>query len=168
MLFQESQSSEREKEVRDYEYVPEPKRLKVQEKLQAKTNSFGEYIGKELENVESFQRHVAEKLISEVLFLARTGNLTFDTKIERPKFVLSQQPLSVDSDSHPTSVFVHSSAVPQYILPVPRIVATSSILPSDLKPPSDGKPPSVPQAAKEAVLSPSLINFEIKDELLSD
>ncbi|XP_063390805.1 uncharacterized protein LOC134676373 isoform X3 [Cydia fagiglandana] len=47
-------------------------------------NYFGVYVGEQLEQVSSFQRTVAEKLISEVLFLAKTENLTYDSKIETP------------------------------------------------------------------------------------
>ncbi|XP_063632463.1 uncharacterized protein LOC134803592 [Cydia splendana] len=56
----------------------------VEQKSKA-PNYFGVYVGEQLEQVSSFQRTVAEKLISEVLFLAKTENLSYDSKIETPK-----------------------------------------------------------------------------------
>ncbi|XP_063633821.1 mucin-2-like [Cydia splendana] len=46
------------------------------------TNPFGIYVGDTLEQISSDQREIAEKLISDVLFLARRNNLTTDSKIE--------------------------------------------------------------------------------------
>ncbi|XP_063543573.1 uncharacterized protein LOC134751976 isoform X3 [Cydia strobilella] len=65
----------------------EPKYQEQVENVEQKAkqpNYFGVYVGEQLEQVSSFQRTVAEKLISEVLFLAKTKNLSYDSKIETP------------------------------------------------------------------------------------
>lgn len=51
-------------------------------------SAFGNYVGQKIEEIAlGQQRDLAEKLISENLFLAKTNCLTFDTKIEvRPPF----------------------------------------------------------------------------------
>ncbi|XP_030030301.2 uncharacterized protein LOC115447411 [Manduca sexta] len=50
-----------------------------------KHNPFGLYVGEQLTQVSKFQRHVAEKLISEIIFLGRTRKLSIDSKIEISK-----------------------------------------------------------------------------------
>lgn len=47
-------------------------------------NSFGIYVGQKIEEIPSGQRDIAEKLISDVIFLAKTNNLRFDSRIETP------------------------------------------------------------------------------------
>ncbi|XP_063371395.1 uncharacterized protein LOC134659649 [Cydia amplana] len=59
----------------------EPKHVEPKAK---EPNYFGVYVGEQLEQVSLFQRTVAEKLISEVLFLAKTENLSYESKIETP------------------------------------------------------------------------------------
>ncbi|CAF4889519.1 unnamed protein product [Pieris macdunnoughi] len=51
----------------------------------AETNAFGVYVGKKIDEIPlGQQRDLAEKLISDILFLAKTNNLTFNTRIENP------------------------------------------------------------------------------------
>lgn len=47
-----------------------------------KTNSFVVYVGEQLDSMSTSQRQVAEKLISDVIFLGKTGNLNFDSRVE--------------------------------------------------------------------------------------
>ncbi|CAG4965784.1 unnamed protein product, partial [Parnassius apollo] len=68
------------------------------------TNAFGVYVGKKMEQIPvGQQRDLAEKLISEVIFLAKTNNLTFDTRIEIPSSTNQYS-----SHNSVQSYFVHS------------------------------------------------------------
>ncbi|CAG4982063.1 unnamed protein product [Parnassius apollo] len=86
---------------------------------QKEINSFGLYVGEQLDQVETFQRQVAEKLISDVLFLAKTGNLNFDSRIETkrsrnfPIFQMSSSPQYTRLSPSPN--YIQSSSSPYHI-----------------------------------------------------
>lgn len=93
-------------------------------------HAFGVYVGKKMEEIlVDQQRDLAEKLISEIMFLAKTNNLTFDTRVEIPsrrrlhdfsshntaQSYFVQSPPSTSSNSYeyiqtesPTSPFPHT------------------------------------------------------------
>ncbi|XP_061725760.1 uncharacterized protein LOC133531513 isoform X3 [Cydia pomonella] len=95
----------------------EPKYPESVKNLEQKTkepNYFGVYVGEQLEQVSKFQRTVAEKLISEVLFLAKTENLSYDSKIEtsskrdssdglEPEYVMISSPRMVEEQEEKDS-----------------------------------------------------------------
>ncbi|XP_037295769.1 uncharacterized protein LOC115455511 isoform X1 [Manduca sexta] len=62
------------------------KLLNVVEKILEQTkdplNPFGVYVGEQLLEMNNFQRQVAEKLISDVIFLAKSEALGFDSKVK--------------------------------------------------------------------------------------
>lgn len=82
----------------------------------SKSNSFGVYVGEELEKLNTFQRQIAEKLISEVLFLGKTENLDLNSKIETPtgcgpSRLSSQTPSS--QHISPSAQLIRSSTTPR-------------------------------------------------------
>ncbi|XP_063836632.1 uncharacterized protein LOC135085761 isoform X1 [Ostrinia nubilalis] len=87
---QVKQSQENELEKQKQYYTEELKRslqkgdLTIRETRSLDTNPFAVYVGKQLDEMTPFQRKVAEKVISEVLFLGKTESLNFDSKVVTP------------------------------------------------------------------------------------
>ncbi|CAF4940476.1 unnamed protein product [Pieris macdunnoughi] len=88
----------------------------------AETNAFGVYVGKKIDEIPlGQQRDLAEKLISDILFLAKTNNLTFNTRIENPSrtnhyssqnssesYFLQSNPFSASHTQHQSPASSHS------------------------------------------------------------
>ncbi|XP_046976403.1 E3 ubiquitin-protein ligase arkadia-C-like [Vanessa cardui] len=108
-----------------------------------KINSFGLYVGEQLDQVETFQRQVAEKLISDVLFLAKTGNLNFESRVEtttRSRNVTFSRSSSSNISYMPQAPsyhnMIHASPSPHHYqtFPSPHFINQPSLSPRSTSP----------------------------------
>ncbi|XP_075983927.1 uncharacterized protein LOC142981717 [Anticarsia gemmatalis] len=147
----------------------------AQERRNKLPSTFALYVGEQLESIETFQRQVAEKLISEVLFLAKTGHLNFDSRVETSKSMSSSSSSSSQRSASPLS---NVGSPQRFIIPSPIPLNPASTKTNHLKSPEPSSPskcvtvqPPSPQV-KQCVSPPPQMNqvsytIQVKSEATS-
>ncbi|KAL4710061.1 hypothetical protein ACJJTC_016463 [Scirpophaga incertulas] len=133
-----------------------------QSESSSNTSSFGTYVNEKLNKIVSGQREIAEKLISDVLFLAQTKNLRFDSKIETPSLIHPYNPMSYYAPSPGSS---SDYPIDQYA-PYKHQINYRKFSPSARSSPSSythrqitPQPPTSPENSDFQIQSPYPVSF---------